>query len=50
VPKFVKQYANIREQMLAALQQYRLEVETGRFPGPEHVYPIKDEVLERLNR
>ena len=50
VPKFVKQYANIREQMLTALQQYRLEVETGRFPGPEHVYPIKDEVLERLNR
>ena len=50
VPKFVKQYANIREQMLAALQQYRLEVETGRFPGPEHIYPIKDEVLERLNR
>ena len=48
VPKFVKQYANIRQQMEAALQQYRHEVETGQFPGPTHVYTIEDEVLERL--
>lgn len=48
VPKFVKQYANVREQMLAALQQYKSEVEAGQFPGPEHVYTIKDEVLAQL--
>lgn len=48
VPKFVKQYANVREQMLAALQQYKAEVEAGQFPGPEHVYTIKDEVLAQL--
>ncbi len=48
VPKFVKQYANVREQILAALQQYKAEVEAGQFPGPEHVYTIKDEVLAQL--
>ena len=50
VPRFVKQYVNVRQQMVTALQQYKTEVETGQFPGPEHVYTVKDEVLEQLQR
>lgn len=48
VPKFVKQYANVHDQMVEALQQYKTEVEVGDFPGPEHCYTISDEALERL--
>ena len=48
VPKFVKQYTNLHEQMLMALQQYKTEVEAGQFPGPDHVYTVKDDVLEQL--
>jgi 3-methyl-2-oxobutanoate hydroxymethyltransferase len=47
-PKFVKQYVNIHTQMVEALQQYKSEVESGVFPGPEHSFTIKDEILERL--
>jgi len=37
-PKFVKKFANLGEQVLAALTQYRDDVSTSTFPGPEHVY------------
>ena len=37
-PKFVKKFANLGEQALAALAQYREDVSTATFPGPEHVY------------
>ena len=47
-PKFVKRYANVKEMMIAAFEQYKTEVKQGEFPGPEHVYPIKDEVLAAL--
>jgi 3-methyl-2-oxobutanoate hydroxymethyltransferase len=47
-PKFVKQYVNIHTQMVEALKQYKSEVESGEFPGPEHSFTIKDEILERL--
>ena len=48
VPKFVKQYTNVRAQMVGALQQYKLEVETGEFPTADHIYTIRDDVLEQL--
>ncbi len=48
VPKFVKQYAQVRAQMVAALTQFKTEVAEGTFPAPEHCYTIKDEVLEQL--
>jgi 3-methyl-2-oxobutanoate hydroxymethyltransferase len=47
-PKFVKQYVNMHAQIINALQQYKTEVEAGQFPGPEHCYTIKDEILEQL--
>jgi 3-methyl-2-oxobutanoate hydroxymethyltransferase len=37
-PKFVKQYANLAEEMKRAFAQYADDVRRGAFPGPEHVY------------
>lgn len=48
VPKFVKQYADTYTPMLTALQQFKAEVESGVFPGPEHCLDVSDEALERL--
>ncbi len=47
-PKFVKKYANLSQDMLQALQKYKEEVEQGIYPGPEHVFHIKDEVLNEI--
>jgi len=47
-PKFVKKYANLAEVIVQALQQYKREVECGAYPGPEHTYHMKDEVLHEI--
>ncbi|MFA5354501.1 MAG: 3-methyl-2-oxobutanoate hydroxymethyltransferase, partial [Thermodesulfovibrionales bacterium] len=38
VPRFVKRYANLREDALKAVMQYKEEVEGGQFPGKEHSF------------
>lgn len=38
VPKFVKRYANMKEDALTAVKQYKDEVEKGVFPGQEHSF------------
>jgi 3-methyl-2-oxobutanoate hydroxymethyltransferase len=48
IPKFVKKFANLEPLIIQALQAYKSEVEAGTFPGEEHGYPMKDEILERL--
>jgi 3-methyl-2-oxobutanoate hydroxymethyltransferase len=47
-PKFVKKYANVAEVTTNAIRQYAEEVRSGAFPGPEHVYPMKDGEYERF--
>jgi 3-methyl-2-oxobutanoate hydroxymethyltransferase len=47
-PRFVKKYANVASVIEEALTQYRHDVQTGEFPGPEHSFTIKDEVIEGL--
>ncbi|APC07311.1 3-methyl-2-oxobutanoate hydroxymethyltransferase [Neomoorella thermoacetica] len=37
-PKFVKQYANLAEAAVAALEKYRDEVRQGKFPDQEHSF------------
>ena len=37
-PKFVKRYANLREDISHAVKQYADEVTRGEYPGPEHSY------------
>ncbi|MFZ9016297.1 MAG: 3-methyl-2-oxobutanoate hydroxymethyltransferase [Ilumatobacteraceae bacterium] len=38
IPKFVKQYAQIGETLLAAAEAFRDDVERGVYPAPEHEY------------
>ena len=38
IPKFVKQYANLRKNLTDAVTAYRADVEGGSYPGPEHSY------------
>ena len=37
-PKFVKKYANLRDQALKAVKDYKQEVESGSFPSKEHSF------------
>jgi len=37
-PKFVKQYANLREEITRAVRSFADEVETGAFPDADHSY------------
>lgn len=45
-PRFVRRYANVSDVMKSAFTEYRGEVKSGHFPGPEHQYPITDEELD----
>ena len=47
-PKFVKKYADFFEIGTKALQQYVQDVEQKVFPGPEHIFTMKDDVYETL--
>lgn len=47
-PKFVKQYASIRQDIMTALTRYKEEVQAGVFPGPEYGFSMPDEVLKVL--
>jgi 3-methyl-2-oxobutanoate hydroxymethyltransferase len=50
VPKFVKQYTNVRKIIIAALKEYNQEVLDGKFPGPEHSFKMADKTLEELKK
>ncbi|MGI5875211.1 MAG: 3-methyl-2-oxobutanoate hydroxymethyltransferase [Dethiobacteria bacterium] len=47
-PKFVKQYANAREEMLKGVKAYMSEVRDGSFPEEKHVFTMPEEVLEQI--
>lgn len=47
-PKFAKRYANLQENIAAALQSYRDEVNTGAFPAPEHGFTMDEEIIKQL--
>jgi len=50
VPKFVKQYTNIRKVILEALSEYKQEVLDVEFPAPEHSFKMPEEALEDLKK
>ncbi len=50
VPKFVKQYADVKKVMLDALIDYKQEVEDVKFPGPENSFKMPDDALEQLKK
>ena len=47
-PKFVKHFANVGEEMIAAFKAYDQEVKAGTFPAEEHTYKIDDSIIEKL--
>jgi 3-methyl-2-oxobutanoate hydroxymethyltransferase len=50
VPKFVKQYTNIRKVILEALSEYKQEVLSVQFPAPEHSFKMPEEALDQLRK
>jgi 3-methyl-2-oxobutanoate hydroxymethyltransferase len=42
-PSFVKKYADIHGTMVQAFEHYKLDVEKGQFPTPEHSFEMSDE-------
>lgn len=48
VPKFVRQFADVRSEMLRGVQAYAEAVRTRAFPTTDHTYSIAPEELERL--
>ncbi|MBI4715874.1 MAG: 3-methyl-2-oxobutanoate hydroxymethyltransferase [Nitrospirae bacterium] len=38
IPKFVRQYARLRETALAAVRRFKEDVDSGKFPGPGESY------------
>lgn len=47
-PKFVKQYANVGEQMKKAFSEYICETKNGSFPEEIHTFKISDDIIEKL--
>ncbi|MGI6784129.1 MAG: 3-methyl-2-oxobutanoate hydroxymethyltransferase [Aminivibrio sp.] len=38
LPKFVKQYAQVGQEIVRALEEYKNEVKSGAFPGEQHIF------------
>jgi 3-methyl-2-oxobutanoate hydroxymethyltransferase len=47
-PKFAKQYVKLSPLIREALTQFKKEVEEGTFPGPEHIFSMKQEEAKKL--
>jgi 3-methyl-2-oxobutanoate hydroxymethyltransferase len=47
-PRFAKQYADLRSQMLTAVGEYAADVRDRRFPAPEHTFSIDPEELAQF--
>jgi 3-methyl-2-oxobutanoate hydroxymethyltransferase len=48
-PKFVKKYATIGEQIVAALKDFTQDVAKGGFPAPEHCYKMPEAEVRKLD-
>jgi 3-methyl-2-oxobutanoate hydroxymethyltransferase len=49
-PRFVKRYADLRPQILDALERYAGEVRAGQFPTSEYTYSIDPAELAELHK
>jgi 3-methyl-2-oxobutanoate hydroxymethyltransferase len=49
-PRFAKRFAHLKGEMVAAVGEYAADVRSGTFPGPEHVYSIDADELERFRQ
>ncbi|WP_105613971.1 3-methyl-2-oxobutanoate hydroxymethyltransferase [Vallitalea okinawensis] len=48
IPKFVKQYADMRTEMQTATKAYVNEVKDKKFPAEEHSFHLSDEVIGKI--
>lgn len=48
IPKFVKQYARLADNIHEALVSFRKEVENGEFPGPEHTFAMDEKEARKV--
>ena len=48
IPKFVKQYTQIRPIILEALSAYKKEVQEAAVPAPEHSFKMPEDTLNQL--
>ena len=48
--KFVKRYADVHDEMVAAVERYGKEVRTRHFPEPDHVYSVEPAELDEFRR
>jgi len=46
--RFVKQYAQLRLEMIAGVAEFVEEVRSGRYPAPEHGYSVDPQEAARL--
>lgn len=47
-PKFVKQFAQLGQEVVRAIHRYHEEVKSSLFPAEEHTFGLSDEVIEKL--
>jgi 3-methyl-2-oxobutanoate hydroxymethyltransferase len=50
LPKFVKRYAELGNEIVKAVQAYIADVQAGRFPEPRHTYAMPDEERARFEK
>jgi 3-methyl-2-oxobutanoate hydroxymethyltransferase len=48
--RFVKRYANVREQMIEGVRAFADDVRARRYPEPEHGYTMAPDEIDRLHR
>ncbi|MGI0066127.1 MAG: 3-methyl-2-oxobutanoate hydroxymethyltransferase [Nitrosotalea sp.] len=49
-PKFAKRYLELSSEIVQAIESYKGDVVSGKFPGPEHSFSIDKTELERLKK
>lgn len=47
-PKFVKQYANLKDQIKSAVSSYCEDVKSGAFPEEKHTFKIDEDIINKL--
>jgi 3-methyl-2-oxobutanoate hydroxymethyltransferase len=50
MPRFVKKYASLYDNMVDAVRTYNQEVRDGLFPGTAHEFGMKEEILAALKK
>ena len=50
MPRFAKRYINLAEEITKALQDYKKDVEEGKFPAEENYFHMAEEEFRKLMR